>query len=127
MSSRGRILGLILEGKLSPNKEEKYFLKIHSGGYTSLKNIGEIRTIVGKAWYNKISKKKLRSIEYAGEKPAIDDWKQLLVVFPSGIFSSYDKNGMLGLIEIEKDDNVWTVNLISQETGEIKQSKYKEE
>ena len=127
MKSKGKILGLILEGKLFPDKEEKYFLKIHSGSYTSLENISEIKAIISRAWYNQINKKKLKSIEYVGEKSTADNWKQILVIFPSGIFSSHDKDGMLGLIEIEKDDDVWTVNFISQETGEIRQSKYREE
>src|SRR6056297_2105227 len=117
MNSKGKILGLILKGKLFPDKEEKYFLKIHSGSYTSLENISEIKAIISRAWYNQINKKKLKSIEYVGEKSAVDGWKKILVVFPSGIFSSHDKDGMLGLIEIEKDENVWTVNFISQETG----------
>jgi len=127
MKSKGKILGLILEGKLFPDKEEKYFLKIHSGSYTSLENISEIKAIISRAWYNQINKKKLKSIEYVGEKSNVDNWKQVLVSFPSGIFSSHDKGGMLGLIEVEKDDDLWTVNFISQETGEIRQSKYREE
>lgn len=114
MSSKGKILGLVLDGKFIPSKYEKRFLRDHN--FIPLSNEKELREIVGKAWFGKINKKKLKEIIYIGKNA-----DKVLALFPEGIFQS---DTTIGTIEIEKNEDVYIVNFVSYETGEIKQSRY---
>jgi hypothetical protein len=122
MNGKRKIIELILDNKLS--KYELSFLKDNVKNFVSLKpgDIEKARKIVEKAFHGKILKQRLRNILFIRKKYSRE--KIFLVLFPKGIFTLDEYT--LGTIEIEKDENVHTVNFVSYESGEIKQEKYQE-